>query len=174
MFKTKNKHGTAKEKIIYNNDELLDIGEKIYTILKKELKDKDVDFETPFGEPNVLYVYVGREFGAISDAVTNDIENAYNFHDDFREEIDNMSEEEFEKYFEEEYADQLKEINEENVIHVNETINTPKYTVNIRPLECTGDDCMAGLQAEIRFKHRINDEDIRNIAHQIANVVRNH
>ncbi|MEM3549303.1 MAG: hypothetical protein QXJ23_09915 [Thermofilum sp.] len=157
MFKTKTEENT-KEKSVYSEKELRRIGEKIQSILEKELEDFNVETEVFF---DTLSVYVGTKFYEISEAVSSAIQ------------FDNMSEEEAEKYFDEAYAEQLKEINEENAVYVDKVVDTPKYTVKFHPLECEGDYCMAGLQANITFKRRVNDEDIRNIAELIAETFRN-
>ncbi|MCI4409017.1 MAG: hypothetical protein JHC26_07985 [Thermofilum sp.] len=169
MFKTKTEGG-SKEQSVYSEKELYHIGDKIQNILEKEFEEYTVEAKPFFDK---LIVNVGTKFFEISDVVASAIQDAYQFNDDFKEEYDDMSEDEAEKYFDEAYAEQLQEINEENAVYVNKVVDTPKYTVEFHPLECDGDYCIAGLQAEITFKRRVNDEDIRNIAELIAETFRN-
>jgi len=160
-----------KEK--YTLTELEQIADKISTEIAKELSNYYVYASVEiFPNPGTINVKIGTPYFEISEAVSSEIENAYNMNEDTKEEIDNMSEEEIEKLYEERYNELLEEINQESCVYVNGKVETQKYTVNFEPLECENDYCVSGLYAEIEFKDKVTDIDISNIAQLIITVFR--
>jgi len=163
----------SERKELYSYSELEQIADKISTEIAKELNDYYVNASVEiFPSYGIINVEIGTPFFEISEAVQNEIENAYNMNEDIREEIDNMSEEEIEKLFEERYSELLEEINGEYEVYVNGKIETPKYVIRFSPLECEHDYCISGLSVEVEFKEKVTDIDISNIAQLIITVFR--
>jgi len=159
----------AEEKRPYNYAELERIADRIANLVAKELEDYYVRARV-WG--STVYVDVGTPFAEISEAVAESLQNAYYMSEEFREEVDSMSEEEIEELFEARLRETLEEINSEYAIHVRGRLETPKYVVEFSPLECSEDYCVVGLLAEIEFRERVEDIDIENIAQLIATVFR--
>jgi len=148
-------------------EKINEIGSKIVDKISVQLEDATAEFQEFFGR---LIIYVGFKYFEISEAVSESLQYAYGTDSEFREEIDNMTEEEAEEYFNQQYEEELEEINRLNAVYVNANIDTPKYNIHIEPLECSGDYCMVGLVAEIEIKSDLSDIDIDNIAKLIATI----
>jgi hypothetical protein len=159
----------AERKAPYTSAELEEIGGRVAARVAKELEHYYVRARVFF---TTLYIDVGTPFAEISDSVASDIENAYNMNEEFAQELDSMSDEERERYFEERFKERLEEINSEYTVYVRGRVETPKYVIAFEPLECDGDYCVAGLSAEVTFKERVDDIDIENMAQLIATVFR--
>jgi len=150
-----------RQKEIYSYSELRHIADKIDTEIRRELNDFFVKVGAEFGR---IYVMVGMTFGEISDSVSSRIyelarsgeieeENSYELFDEF-------------------FKRKIEQINEEYCVYNSGKIETPKYIVSFSPLECLGDNCVVGLEAEIEFKEKVTDIDISNIAQLIITVFR--
>jgi hypothetical protein len=162
-----------ERKELYSYTELKQIADKILDEITKEIDDFYVNATVElFPDYGTINVEIGTPYFEISEAVSSEIENAYNMNEDTKEEIDNMSEEEIEKLYEERYNELLEEINQESCVYVNGKVETQKYTVNFEPLECENDYCVSGLDIEIELKDRIDEVDISNIAQLIITVFR--
>jgi hypothetical protein len=148
-----------EEKLTYS--ELRHIADKIATEIRKEIHDFYVNAGVEFGR---IYVMIGADFGEISDAVGSRIYGLV--------QSGEISEENSYELFDEFFKEEIEQINEEYCVYNSGKIETPKYIVIFTPLECLGDNCVAGLTAEIEFKDKITDIDISNIAQLIITVFR--
>jgi len=148
-----------EEKLTYS--ELRNIADKIATEIVKELDDFYVNAGVEFGR---IYVDIGTVFGEISDSVSSRIYDLV--------QSGEISEENSYELFDEFFKEEIEQINEEYCVYNSGKIETPKYIVTFNPLECLGDNCVAGLDVEIEFKDKVTDIDISNIAQLIITVFR--
>jgi len=92
------------------------------------------------------------------------------------EECDNACEEEFYRLYEEE----LGKVNEESAIEVDARISSPLFDIEISPLYCDGDYCIAGAEVVVKFKENIEnlaDSEVREyrlrrVAEVVATILR--
>ena len=150
-----------QQKELYSYSELRSIADKIATEIAKELNYYYVHVTVEFGR---IYVDIGTDFGEISYAVGSRIHELV--------ESGEINEEDSNQLFDEFFKEEIELINEEYCVYNEGKIETPKYIVSFSPLECLGDNCVAGLTAEIEFKDKITDIDISNIASLIVTVFR--
>jgi len=150
-----------ERKELYSYSELRSIADKIATEIAKELNYYYVHVTVEFGR---IYVDIGTDFGEISYAVGSRIHELV--------ESGEINEEDSNQLFDEFFKEEIELINEEYCVYNEGKIETPKYIVSFSPLECLGDNCVAGLTAEIEFKDKITDIDISNIASLIVTVFR--
>ena len=68
----------------------------------------------------------------------------------------------------------LEKINLRYASQVNKALTTPKYTLEISPRDCDGDNCIVGLNAKLTIYRKLNDEDIRRIAEELADAFSAH
>ena len=150
-----------QQKEVYGYKELMQIADKIAYELIKELDEYFVNTFVEFGK---IYIDIGVDFGEISDAVASRIYDMVKDGEIEEEDAFGL----FDTFFEEE----LEQINEENCVYVNGRIETERYIVEFEPLECLGDNCVAGLTAIVQFKDKVTDIDVSNIANLIITVFR--
>ena len=146
---------------IYTHSELHNIAYRILNEITKEIDDFYVNAGVEFGR---IYVMIGMDFGEISDSVTSRIYELVKSGE--------ISEENSYELFDEFFKEEIEQINEEYCVYNSGKIETPKYVITFSPLECLGDNCVAGLEAEIEIKDKIDSIDISNIAQLIITVFR--
>jgi len=123
-------------------------------MLRKKVEGYDIYARNFF---NRVVVTVGARFYDISDAVLATLESSG---------VD------MEEAFEDAYERMLEEINTDYTVYISGRIETKKFVIEFYPEECRGDDCIAGLTVEVRFKQKVTEVDLDNIAELIATVFR--
>ena len=149
----------------YTDIELREIADRLVEELEKELNEYYIRAKAEYG---TITIQLGTKFFEISEFVASMVENEISENEEFGD----LSEEAIDEYFEERYSEVLEDINGENAVYVNGKIEIQKYVVEFSPLECEKDYCIAGLEAEIQFKDKIDNIDISNIAQLIITVFR--
>jgi hypothetical protein len=144
--------------------------------LRRRLEDTDIsDIECGEFLGQEVVCDIGRKYYAISEAVAQDFEQ-------YCAELcegEGLSEEECEKRCEEEfwaaYEEELEQINRENVIGVEASIDASLCAIIIQPLLCDGDDCFVGARVHVSFKvgiEHLKDENYRKyLLSKVAEVV---
>jgi hypothetical protein len=146
---------------IYTYSELRSIADKILNEITKEIDNFYVNAIVEFGK---IIVDIGTDFGEISDSVSSRIYDLV--------QSGEISEEDSYELFDELFRSEIEQINEEYCVYNSGKIETPKYVINFEPLECKGDNCLAGLSVEIELKDKVTDIDVSNIAQLIITVFR--
>jgi len=150
-------------------EKINEIGCKLADKIERQLENVSVEYHEFLGH---LLLYVGVKFMEISEAVSEslqyDLESSGEENEEEDEEIKKLNEEQLEALFYERYEEELEDINNQYAVYVNANIDTPKYTIQVEPLECEADYCLTGLIAEIEIKKELTDIDIDNIASLIA------
>jgi hypothetical protein len=154
---------------------------RLEDMLRERLKESDiVDVECGECFGRFIRCKVGRKFMEISEVVA---EGFGEYCEEFCEEeglsgeaCDSACEEEFYRLYEEE----LGKVNEESAIEVDARISSPLFDIEISPLYCDGDYCIAGAEVVVKFKENIEnlaDSEVREyrlrrVAEVVATILR--
>ena len=167
----------AEEKEYWKRVEVLQVvASDLEEYLRRRLEDTDIsDIECGEFLGQEVVCDIGRKYYAISEAVAQDFER---YCAELCEE-ENLGEEECERRCEEEfqaaYEEELEQINRENVIGVEASIDASLCAIIIQPLLCGGDDCFVGARVHVSFKvdtEHLKDENYRKyLLSKVAEVV---
>jgi len=133
--------------------------------LEREFEDKTVlcSNETLTRGELCVACDIGVKFYEISTAATEGLEEVC--------EEDNLSEKECEELFEDTVKLRLEEINEEFVYYVKGRIETDTVAIEVYPLECERDYCIAGARIYVILKMPIPPSTQDFYATLITNVI---
>jgi hypothetical protein len=152
------------------------VAQRLEDVLKEKLEDTDIsDIECGEFLGQEVVCDIGRKYYGIAEMVAQDFE----WYCAGLCEEEGLSEEECEKKCEEEfwvaYEEELEQINKENVIGVEASIDASLCAIIIQPLLCDGDDCFVGARVHVSFKvdiEHLKDENYREyLLGKVAEVV---
>jgi hypothetical protein len=138
------------------------VADKLEKKLNENITEDSVEVSIPPSlGMNEIHVIIGKKFMEISEAV------AEGFNEYCEEE--NLTEDECYEAYEEAYLEELKRINEENMINVKGVIETPILKIEFMPQECEGDYDWSGMYVVVIIKELSFDPEY--LADVIANVI---
>ena len=122
-------------------------------VLRRKLEGTDIsDVECGEFLGESVVCDIGRKYYAIGESVAEGFEQ-YCAEICEEEGLDEeRCSERCEKEYLEAYEEELRRINEENMIDIRAFIETPECTIRVTPLECDGDWCIVGAEVEVVFK----------------------
>jgi len=126
---------------------------ELQELLEKKLESADItDVECGEFLGESVVCDIGRKYYAIGESVAEGFEQ-YCAEICEEEGLDEeRCSERCEKEYLEAYEEELRRINEENMIDIRAFIETPECTIRVTPLECDGDWCIVGAEVEVVFK----------------------
>jgi hypothetical protein len=121
------------------------VADKLEKKLNESITEDSVEVSIPPSlGMNEIHVIIGKKFMEISETI------AEGFNEYCEEE--NLTEDECYEAYEEAYLEELKRINEENMINVKGVIETPIVKIEFMPQECEGDYEWSGMYVVVIIK----------------------